>query len=154
MLQDLFESLYVVVCSMILIYKIFKYTSGPEISLFLSAMPYTGFIFCMINPFMWSVFLFSALLGIGGGILWTASGEVGENSHSVDNANFLYHVTVLSHSITIGRSEKNSNPQLHSEMQFFNLLKIVWSYTGGRDKYLTTFSVIGNCEELSWRHKS
>jgi hypothetical protein len=39
-------------------------------------MPYTGFIFCMINPYMWSVFTLSALLGIGGGVLWTASGEV------------------------------------------------------------------------------
>ena len=51
-------------------------SSGPELSLFLSAMPYTGFIFCMINPYMWSVFTLSALLGIGGGVLWTASGEV------------------------------------------------------------------------------
>lgn len=49
---------------------------GPEVSLFLSAMPYTGFIFCMINPYMWSIFTFSALLGVGGGVLWTASGEV------------------------------------------------------------------------------
>ncbi|XP_063678612.1 UNC93-like protein MFSD11 [Bolinopsis microptera] len=49
---------------------------GPELSLFLSSIPYTGFIYCMIEPYMWSVFTLSALLGFGGAVLWTACGEV------------------------------------------------------------------------------
>ncbi|KAL5260967.1 hypothetical protein ACHWQZ_G006865 [Mnemiopsis leidyi] len=49
---------------------------GCKFSLFLSAIPYTGFVFCMINPYLWSVFTLSALLGAGGGVIWTANGEV------------------------------------------------------------------------------
>lgn len=49
---------------------------GCKMSLFLSAIPYTGFIFSMINPYLWSVYTFSALLGAGGGVIWTANGEV------------------------------------------------------------------------------
>ena len=50
--------------------------AGCKFSLFLSAIPYTGFVFCMINPYLWSVFTLSALLGAGGGVIWTANGEV------------------------------------------------------------------------------
>ena len=45
-------------------------------SLFLSALPYTGFIFCLYNPYIAPVFILSALLGLGGAIIWTANGEV------------------------------------------------------------------------------
>lgn len=58
---------------------------GCKVSLFLSALPYTGFIFCMYEPYLWSVFTLSALLGAGGGVIWTANGEVISKSSPGDS---------------------------------------------------------------------
>lgn len=49
---------------------------GSKLSLILSVIPNICFIFSMYEPYQWSIYLCSALLGMGGGILWTANGEV------------------------------------------------------------------------------
>jgi len=44
---------------------------GTKWSLILSSIPYTAFIFAMYEPNSISVFILSACLGAGGGVLWT-----------------------------------------------------------------------------------
>eukprot|EP00116_Pleurobrachia_bachei_P004455 sb/3464717/ len=49
---------------------------GSKWALVLSSLPYIGFIFAMYEPYTYSVFVLSALLGCGGGVMWTANGEI------------------------------------------------------------------------------
>ena len=49
---------------------------GSRMSLFLSIIPNVIFIYSLYEPYEWSVYLLSALLGVGGGVLWSANGEV------------------------------------------------------------------------------
>lgn len=42
------------------------------------------FIFSMYEPYEWSVYLLSVLLGLGGGVLWTANGAVIANNSPGD----------------------------------------------------------------------
>ncbi|XP_063678783.1 UNC93-like protein MFSD11 [Bolinopsis microptera] len=49
---------------------------GCRISLFLSAIPYIAILFSLVNPYLWSLFTLTVLVGAGGGVLWTANGEV------------------------------------------------------------------------------
>ena len=67
---------------------------GVKASLFLSAMPYTGFIFCMVEPYVASVFVLSAMLGAGGGVIWTANGEVSLGIRLVPSCTALYHLVL------------------------------------------------------------
>ena len=45
-------------------------------ALFISVIPNVAFIYSLYEPYKWSVFMLSTLLGVGGGVLWTANGEV------------------------------------------------------------------------------
>lgn len=45
-------------------------------SLFMGAVPYTAIIFSLVNPYLWSLFSLTVLVGLGGGVLWTANGQV------------------------------------------------------------------------------
>ncbi|CAK9296816.1 unnamed protein product [Gordionus sp. m RMFG-2023] len=48
---------------------------GPKISLILGASTYCIFIGSFLNPRLWSLYVTSALLGLGAAILWTAQGN-------------------------------------------------------------------------------
>ncbi|XP_010872920.1 UNC93-like protein MFSD11 [Esox lucius] len=47
---------------------------GPQFSMFLSGILYSGYIAVFINPSTWSFYLSSVLIGIGAAMLWTAQG--------------------------------------------------------------------------------
>ncbi|KAJ7992441.1 hypothetical protein DPEC_G00278590 [Dallia pectoralis] len=60
---------------------------GPQISMFLSGMLYSGYIAVFINPSTWSFYLTSVLIGMGAAMLWTAQGYFLLENSDVSNIN-------------------------------------------------------------------
>ncbi|KAJ8386180.1 hypothetical protein AAFF_G00176040 [Aldrovandia affinis] len=48
---------------------------GPQITMFLSGILYSGYIAVFIIPAAWSLYMTSVLIGIGAAMLWTAQGH-------------------------------------------------------------------------------
>uniref|UniRef100_A0A7N8X0B6 Major facilitator superfamily domain containing 11 n=1 Tax=Mastacembelus armatus TaxID=205130 RepID=A0A7N8X0B6_9TELE len=73
-------------CSMAIIYGVFSASNliapsvvaiiGPQLSMFLSGLLYSGYIAVFIYPYTWSFYTVSVLVGIGAAVLWTAQGNV------------------------------------------------------------------------------
>uniref|UniRef100_A0A3Q2D1S5 Major facilitator superfamily domain containing 11 n=1 Tax=Cyprinodon variegatus TaxID=28743 RepID=A0A3Q2D1S5_CYPVA len=72
--------------SMAIIYGVFSASNlvapsvvtviGPQVSMFLSGLLYSGYIAMFIHPFTWSFYTASVLVGIAAAVLWTAQGNV------------------------------------------------------------------------------
>ncbi|XP_075998839.1 UNC93-like protein MFSD11 isoform X2 [Genypterus blacodes] len=72
--------------SMAIIYGVFSASNlvapsvvtliGPQISMFVSGLLYSGYIAMFICPYNWSFYTASVLVGIGAAVLWTAQGNV------------------------------------------------------------------------------
>uniref|UniRef100_A0A1A7Y5T3 Major facilitator superfamily domain containing 11 n=2 Tax=Iconisemion striatum TaxID=60296 RepID=A0A1A7Y5T3_9TELE len=72
--------------SMAIIYGVFSASNliapsvvtviGPQVSMFVSGLLYSGYIAVFINPFTWSFYTASVLVGIAAAVLWTAQGNV------------------------------------------------------------------------------
>uniref|UniRef100_A0A4W5KC61 UNC93-like protein MFSD11 n=1 Tax=Hucho hucho TaxID=62062 RepID=A0A4W5KC61_9TELE len=73
-------------CSMAIIYGVFSASNliapsvvaviGPQLSMFLSGLVYSGYIAMFIHPFTWSFYTASVVVGIAAAILWTAQGNL------------------------------------------------------------------------------
>ncbi|XP_051572280.1 UNC93-like protein MFSD11 isoform X2 [Myxocyprinus asiaticus] len=50
--------------------------TGPQLTMFLSGILYSGYIAVFIIPSTWSFYFTSVLIGIGAAMLWTAQGHV------------------------------------------------------------------------------
>uniref|UniRef100_A0A3B1JGA7 UNC93-like protein MFSD11 n=1 Tax=Astyanax mexicanus TaxID=7994 RepID=A0A3B1JGA7_ASTMX len=48
---------------------------GPRFTMFFSGILYSGYIAVFINPWTWSFYFTSVLIGIGAALLWTAQGH-------------------------------------------------------------------------------
>nr|XP_046165722.1 UNC93-like protein MFSD11 [Oncorhynchus gorbuscha] len=62
---------------------------GPQLSMFFSGLAYSGYIATFIQPFTWSFYTASVVVGIAAAILWTAQGNL---------------LTINSTDVTIGRN--------------------------------------------------
>uniref|UniRef100_A0A4W5KTE9 UNC93-like protein MFSD11 n=1 Tax=Hucho hucho TaxID=62062 RepID=A0A4W5KTE9_9TELE len=72
--------------SMAIIYGVFSASNliapsvvaviGPQLSMFLSGLVYSGYIAMFIHPFTWSFYTASVVVGIAAAILWTAQGNL------------------------------------------------------------------------------
>uniref|UniRef100_A0A3Q2TUE1 Major facilitator superfamily domain containing 11 n=1 Tax=Fundulus heteroclitus TaxID=8078 RepID=A0A3Q2TUE1_FUNHE len=72
--------------SMAIIYGVFSASNliapsvvtviGPQVSMFLSGILYSAYIAMFIQPFTWSFYTASVLVGIAAAVLWTAQGNV------------------------------------------------------------------------------
>nr|XP_054592644.1 UNC93-like protein MFSD11 isoform X3 [Nothobranchius furzeri] len=72
--------------SMAIIYGVFSASNliapsvvtviGPQVSMFVSGLLYSAYIAVFINPFTWSFYTASVLVGIAAAVLWTAQGNV------------------------------------------------------------------------------
>ncbi|XP_040919188.1 UNC93-like protein MFSD11 [Toxotes jaculatrix] len=72
--------------SMAIIYGVFSASNliapsvvtviGPQLSMFISGLFYSGYIAMFIYPYTWSFYTASVLVGIGAAVLWTAQGNV------------------------------------------------------------------------------
>ncbi|XP_042561708.1 UNC93-like protein MFSD11 [Clupea harengus] len=49
--------------------------TGPQLTMFLSGILYSGYIAVFITPYTWSLYLTSVLIGMGAAMLWTAQGH-------------------------------------------------------------------------------
>lgn len=49
---------------------------GPQLSMFFSGLLYSGYIAMFIQPYTWTFYTASVLVGIGAAVLWTAQGNV------------------------------------------------------------------------------
>ncbi|KAL2100805.1 hypothetical protein ACEWY4_002566 [Coilia grayii] len=68
-----------------LIYGVFSFSNllaptlvaiaGPQLTMFLSGLLYSGYIAVFIVPSTWSLYLTSVLIGMGAALLWTAQGH-------------------------------------------------------------------------------
>ncbi|KAJ8253649.1 hypothetical protein COCON_G00202610 [Conger conger] len=48
---------------------------GPQVTMFLSGVLYSGYIAVFIHPAAWSLYMTSFLIGVGAAMLWTAQGH-------------------------------------------------------------------------------
>uniref|UniRef100_A0A3B5LVG0 Uncharacterized protein n=1 Tax=Xiphophorus couchianus TaxID=32473 RepID=A0A3B5LVG0_9TELE len=72
--------------SMAIIYGVFSASNlmapsvvtliGPQVSMFLSGILYSGYIAMFIHPLTWSFYTASVLVGVAAAVLWTAQGNV------------------------------------------------------------------------------
>lgn len=62
---------------------------GPQLSMFFCGLAYSGYIAMFIQPFTWSFYAASVVVGIAAAILWTAQGNL---------------LTINSTDVTIGRN--------------------------------------------------
>ncbi|XP_013886818.1 UNC93-like protein MFSD11 [Austrofundulus limnaeus] len=72
--------------SMAIIYGVFSASNlmapsvvtviGPQISMFVSGLIYSGYIAMFIHPLTWSFYTASVLVGVAAAVLWTAQGNV------------------------------------------------------------------------------
>uniref|UniRef100_A0A1A8KX14 Major facilitator superfamily domain containing 11 n=1 Tax=Nothobranchius kuhntae TaxID=321403 RepID=A0A1A8KX14_NOTKU len=72
--------------SMAIIYGVFSASNliapsvvtviGPQVSMFVSGLLYSAYIAVFINPFTWSFYTASVLVGVAAAVLWTAQGNV------------------------------------------------------------------------------
>ncbi|XP_062868494.1 UNC93-like protein MFSD11 [Trichomycterus rosablanca] len=62
---------------------------GPQFTMFLSGILYSGYVAVFITPSIWSFYLTSVLTGFGAALLWTAQGHflVGNSDASTINRN-------------------------------------------------------------------
>ncbi|XP_013889657.1 UNC93-like protein MFSD11, partial [Austrofundulus limnaeus] len=72
--------------SMAIIYGVFSASNlmapsvvtviGPQLSMFVSGLIYSGYIAMFIHPLTWSFYTASVLVGVAAAVLWTAQGNV------------------------------------------------------------------------------
>uniref|UniRef100_A0A8C9R640 UNC93-like protein MFSD11 n=1 Tax=Scleropages formosus TaxID=113540 RepID=A0A8C9R640_SCLFO len=72
--------------SMAIIYGVFSASNliapsvvtviGPQLSMFISGLLYSGYIAVFIHPFTWSFYTASVVVGIAAAVLWTAQGNL------------------------------------------------------------------------------
>ncbi|XP_017293787.1 UNC93-like protein MFSD11 [Kryptolebias marmoratus] len=72
--------------SMAIIYGVFSASNlmapsvvtviGPQLSMFISGLLYSGYIAMFIHPLTWSFYTASVLVGVAAAVLWTAQGNV------------------------------------------------------------------------------
>ncbi|XP_064171114.1 UNC93-like protein MFSD11 isoform X1 [Anguilla rostrata] len=60
---------------------------GPQVTMFLSGVLYSGYIAVFILPAAWSLYLTSVLIGVGAAMLWTAQGHFLVQNSDADTIN-------------------------------------------------------------------
>ncbi|XP_063315041.1 UNC93-like protein MFSD11 [Pelobates fuscus] len=110
---------------------------GSQLSMFLSGLIYSAYIAMFIQPFTWSFYTLSVIIGIAAAVLWTAQGAC---------------LTVNSNEETIGRNSGIFWALLQFSMLFGNLYiyvawkgEVVISETDRRSVFiaLTVISLVG-----------
>ncbi|XP_017310222.1 UNC93-like protein MFSD11 isoform X2 [Ictalurus punctatus] len=77
---------------------------GPQFTMFVSGILYSGYIAVFITPSTWSFYLTSVLIGMGAALLWTAQGRflVGNSDVSTINRNTAVFWALLQCSMLFG----------------------------------------------------
>uniref|UniRef100_A0A8B9KN56 Major facilitator superfamily domain containing 11 n=2 Tax=Astyanax mexicanus TaxID=7994 RepID=A0A8B9KN56_ASTMX len=105
---------------------------GPRFTMFFSGILYSGYIAVFINPWTWSFYFTSVLIGIGAALLWTAQGHfLVENSDaSTINRNTGLFWALLQCSMLFGnlyvyldwkgKSEISGKSRISLELSFYS----------------------------------
>ncbi|KAJ7989404.1 hypothetical protein DPEC_G00304200 [Dallia pectoralis] len=134
--------------SMAIIYGVFSASNliapsvvaviGPQLSMFLSGLVYSGYIAMFIHPFTWSFYTASVFVGIAAAILWTAQGNL---------------LTINSTDATIGRNSGIFWALLQFSLFFGNMyIYFAWqghAHISDKDRQtvfisLTVISLVGS----------